>query len=409
MWGISSRWNFWCDYAWNPDRIGPADLQKYTEQWAAAQFGATHAIEIARILSAYAKYNSIRKPELLDANTFSLGNYNEFRERLNAWQLLANEAEILGKKLPANTSDAYFQLVLHPVKAMCNLYELYWFTAMNHLYYRTVRNTRVNEYAQLARNSFVKDSMITLAYHQLGNGKWNHMMSQTHIGYTSWQQPPVNRMPLLKTLPEDSVRQVDEDIITPVYKSAIGQIPAGTNRPVFYELQQSGVSIEASHFTKAINSNGIRWTILPDHGRIGSAVTPFPVTASPQTPGGRAPQLEYEIYTYSKDSLKLMAYFSPSLNFYNATEGLQYAVSIDDEAPQIMSINKEDKNSISGIWNKWVSENIIIKTTKHRIEKPGKHIVRYWMVTPAVVLQKLVLDFGETKPSYLGPPETKAK
>ena len=401
--------SFWCDYAWNPDRIGPADLQKYTEQWAAAQFGATHAIEIARILSAYGKYNSIRKPELLDANTFSLVNYNEFRERLNAWQLLANEAEILGNKLPANTSDAYFQLVLHPVKAMCNLYELYWFTAMNHLYYRTVRNTRVNEYAQLARNSFVKDSMITLAYHQLGNGKWNHMMSQTHIGYTSWQQPPVNRMPLLKTLPEDSVRQVDEDIITPVYTSAIGQIPVGTSHPVFYELQQSGVSIEASHFTKAVNSNGIRWTILPDHGRTGSAVTPFPVTASPQTPGGRAPQLEYEIYTYSKDSLKLMAYFSPSLNFYNATEGLQYAVSIDDEAPQIMSINKEDKNSISGIWNKWVSENIIIKTTKHRIEKPGKHIVRYWMVTPAVVLQKLVLDFGETKPSYLGPPETKAK
>ncbi len=28
------------------------------------------------------------------------------------------------------------------------------------------------------------------------------------------------------------------------------------------------------------------------------------------------------------------------------------------------------------------------------------------MINPAVVLQKLVLDFGELKPSYLGPPET---
>lgn len=399
--------SFWCDYAWNPDRIGPSDLQKYTEQWTAAQFGTTHAKEIARILSTYTKYNSIRKPELLDANTFSLASYHEFKERVNAWQILANETELLAKQLPANTSDAYFQLVLHPVKAMSNLYELYWFTAMNQLYYRTVRNARVNEYAKLARERFVNDSMITLAYHQLGNGKWNHMMSQTHIGYSSWQQPPVNRMPQLKYLPEDSIRQVDEDIITPVYKSSIGQIPAGSHGNIFYELQQSGVSIEADHFTRAVNSNNINWTVLPDHGRTGSAVTPFPVTAPVQKPGGASPQLEYEVYTFSKDSLKLMAYFSPTLNFHHSPEGLQYAISIDNEAPQIMSINKEDKNSISGVWNKWVSENIIIKTTRHWIAAPGKHIVRYWMVNPGVVLQKLVLDFGETKPSYLGPPETR--
>ena len=49
------------------------------------------------------------------------------------------------------------------------------------------------------------DSLITLQYHQLNNGKWNHMMDQTHIGYTYWQQPPRQKMPDVKYIPKDSV------------------------------------------------------------------------------------------------------------------------------------------------------------------------------------------------------------
>ena len=86
---------------------------------------------------------------------------------------------------------------------------------------------------------------------------------------------------------------------------------------------------------------------------------------------------------------------------------MQYAISVDDEAPQIISINKEDKNSISGIWNKWVSENIIIKTSKHKINTAGKHTIKYWMVNSGVVVQKIVADFGGMEKTYLGPPETK--
>jgi hypothetical protein len=53
-----------------------------------------------------------------------------------------------------------------------------------------------------------------------------------------------------------------------------------------------------------------------------------------------------------------------------------------------------------------VSNNIIIKTTNHTINTSGKHTIKYWMVSPAVVLQKIVVDLGGVKQSYLGPPET---
>src|SRR5207344_2612504 len=64
--------SFFLDYAWNPEKITAADLQKYTEQWSASQFGDRYAKDIASIISKYTKYNARRKPELLDANTYSL-------------------------------------------------------------------------------------------------------------------------------------------------------------------------------------------------------------------------------------------------------------------------------------------------------------------------------------------------
>ena len=161
--------------------------------------------------------------------------------------------------------------------------------------------------------------------------------------------------------------------------------------------------MEAEHFTKAIHSNNITWDIIPDIGRTGSGVTSFPVTLSSKL-SAASPHLQYELYTSDTGNVNLCLYFSPTLNFHN-DEGLKYAISIDDEAPQIISINKEDNQM--RVWESWVANNIIIKKTRHRISSPGKHIVKYWLVSPAVVLQKLVMHFGEHPSYYLGPPETK--
>ena len=396
--------SFWMDYAWNPEKIGADDLQKYTEQWASAQFGNEYAIEIADLLSKYAKYNSRRKPELLDANTYKF-NYSEWYHVVKSYNNLLSRAEKLNSDLPPEYKDAFFQLVLHPVKACANLNEMYYNVALN-LEGHEKRDRATNSYADKVKQLYEKDSLITLEYHQLKNGKWNHMMDQTHIGYTYWQQPPRQKIPDTKYFPSSAVLR-DEEMT--MRDEAAARVPENVKGNAFYETEYGGVSIEASHFTRAINSNGITWKILPDHGRTENAVTTFPVTSSIQKITGTSARLEYEIYTLGNDSAKVMAYFSPTLNYHNTDEGLQYAISIDDEEPQVISINKEDRNTGTGIWNKWVAENIIIKTSSHKVPGPGKHTVKYWMVNPGVVLQKIVLDFGGLKPSYLGPPETRLR
>jgi hypothetical protein len=263
------------------------------------------------------------------------------------------------------------------------------------------KNILANQYADKVKELYEKDSLISIEYNGIAGGKWNHMMDQTHIGYTYWQQPPFNRMPAVKYITADSA-QPAVAVTKVADKTAAGLAPK-TAVKAFYEMT-GYVSMEAANYTKAIHAPGVQWKIIPDIGKTGSGVSSFPVTASGQPASANSPQLQYEIYTYDTGLAKLQLYFSPTLPFNNT--GLQYAVSIDDEKPQIINLHEGFNDRI---WNRWVADNIIVKTSEHRISKPGKHTVKYWLVDPAIVLQKLVVNFGGVKQSYLGPPETARK
>jgi len=394
--------SFFLDYAWNPERWNEDNITSYYTAWAEQQFGSNYAKEIGNILRKYSQFSARRKPELIDEKTYNLEESSEFEKVVAEWNALEKDAAKIERLLPPAYRDAFFQLVHHPVKALANLHEMYYNVALN----RTNARDSVisaNVYADRAKQLYVNDSLITLQYHRFANGKWNHMMSQTHIGYTYWQQPPVNKMPLVTYLEKGKVYDTvtHPSHITP---SALKQIPPGTKGNVFYE-HNGQVSMEASHWTNAVHSSGMRWKAIPDIGKTGAGITTFPVTAS-RALTTSSPYVAYDFYTYSEGKASINLYFSPTLNIYNNEESLQFAVSIDDDAPQIISLNKEDKNSISGIWNSWVANNIIVKKSDHRILKPGKHTLKYWAVSPAVILQKIVIVFGVMTPTYLGPSET---
>ncbi|WP_029036522.1 glycosyl hydrolase 115 family protein [Salinimicrobium xinjiangense] len=187
--------SFFLDYAWDPTKIGARDLRGYTEDWAARQLPEEYSEEIADILLTYSKYNSRRKPELLSPETYSLTHFNEAERVVKEYRDLENRAEAIYKKIPEEYKDAYFQIVLFPVKASANLNELYVSAAKNNLYAEQGRAV-ANKYAVKTKELFDKDAELTDQYHtELADGKWNHMMSQTHIGYTYWQQPDQNNMP----------------------------------------------------------------------------------------------------------------------------------------------------------------------------------------------------------------------
>ena len=189
--------SFFLDYAWNPSAWDVNRVEAYAATWASEQFGPLHAAPIGHLLAEYTFYNSRRKPELLSPDTYSLTNYRE-ADRVSAdYERLAREAQELYALLPPDQKDAFFELVLYPIQASANLNDLYISAARNQLYARQDRSG-TDDLADSVRARFTRDSLLSRAYnHDLAGGKWVHMMDQTHIGYTYWQQPSVNAMPSL--------------------------------------------------------------------------------------------------------------------------------------------------------------------------------------------------------------------
>jgi hypothetical protein len=191
--------------AWNPDAMTKDKVGEYTRRWAEREFGPEHADEIADIVSTFTKYNGWRKPELISPDTFSQINFGEAERADAEWRDVAARAEALYNVLPKAQRDAYYQLVLHPAKACAIVAEMNIAAGRNHLYGRQGRAS-ANAEAGLVRELFRQDQQMTDYYnHVLADGKWNHLMDQTHLGEFTWEPPFANSMPYItEVLPPDN-------------------------------------------------------------------------------------------------------------------------------------------------------------------------------------------------------------
>jgi hypothetical protein len=177
---------------WDKDSV-PTWLQ----MWAAREFGADVAAPTAKLMNNYSIAAGRRKYELIDHTTFSLIDYNEADRMLEEWSSMHRSAQQIMDSLSEDAKPAFFEMVYHPVTAGYVYYDIMISAARNNLYAQQGRNS-ANEVAQHVLAKFKEDRELTDQYnHQLG-GKWAHMMDQTHIGYTYWQQPMRQAIPGLQ-------------------------------------------------------------------------------------------------------------------------------------------------------------------------------------------------------------------
>ena len=186
---------FFLRMAWNPEAWPKERIPEFATLWAEREFGHTYAHDIADIMTGYTRHNLRRKPELQDATIYSQLNYAEADRVTAEIKSYAARAEKIYAQLPAEKRAAFYQLVLFPTKPSAIISELYDTQAKNHLYAAQAR-ANTNHYADKVRELFAADAAMEQEYHQLNNGKWNHFMSQPHIGYSNWNNPPADTLPV---------------------------------------------------------------------------------------------------------------------------------------------------------------------------------------------------------------------
>lgn len=361
---------FFMDMAWNPEKFNAHNLKQHTEDFCAQLFGSQYAKEAARILSLYAKYNRRVTPEMLNAKTYSF-NYGEWERVVDEYNALALDAHNLGFLLPATYRDTYDQIISYPVQACSNLYNMYYAQAKNHALAAKL-DPEANLWADKVEACYLRDSLLTHHYNKvISNGKWDHMMDQIHIGYTSWNSPKKRTMPKVTRIPEKE-------------------------RTYTFQEVDGYVAMEAEHFTRAIAEGETSWNIIPDFGKTLSGVTTIPVTKTPERM-----YLEYDVEMKKTGKVRVDLLLAPTLNF-NDNEGLSYAVSFDGDKEQIINFNGHYKGDLG----KWQANPIIESRSIHQLDKKGKHTLRIRPLNPGIVIEKIMIHAGGLKNSYLGAPET---
>ena len=354
------------DMAWNPHKYTVDNITGHTRDFCAQQFGEEQAEEAARILNLACKYNGRCTAEMLDMNTYSLED--------GEWQMIVNqylqlEADALRQysSLPAEYHDAYRELILFPIEVMSNLHQMYFAQAQNHAFYKQ-GNPKANEWADECERLFKRDSTICAGYnHDIAGGKWNGMMTQKHIGYTSWND------------------NFEKDICPKLYRLAKseGNVIAAHN---------GKVEIEAPYYFSKTDAAKASWTKIPYMGKSLAAMTLMPYTESVK---GASISYKFKIGPNTR-KVRIHIITKSTLDYLNKG-GLTYGVSLDGTAPVEVNFNgnlNEKPENIYDVYYPTIARRIVDKVIE--LELPasadGIHTLTLTPNDPAIVFEKIVID-----------------
>lgn len=396
---------FFLQMAYEADRWTIENQHDYLRTIASREFGDRDAEEIADILDRYYRLGFQRRPEHLqwylpnEPTRPSPLTISEKLDRLGEYANLRKRAETLCSKLAVYKKDAFYQLVLYPIKSAA--------LANERFFAAEIAREFGAKWPSIGRDwalrSIAADREITKETKHfnetLTGGKWRNIMSmEMNAGqWPSMRTTPPNISPY-----DFATTGKGAESFRPL---AANEARYGTRESTSLFSEWKGVvSVEAESFQRSNPTAGFAWRVIRGLGKTGDSVSVFPAYARTFDTNAVTPSLEYEIDIQNTDEFDLYFFLIPTQPLVKSN-ALRIAFSIDGQKTEIVEAGKGIEVS-SREWSKNILDATVVGRARISVTK-GRHILRISAVDTGVVLDKIVLARSELPSSYLGPAETR--
>jgi hypothetical protein len=448
--------------------------RKHLRDFMAKQFGSEHAAEIADIMMRWYDLAFERRPEFMGwdqtepitptrTSAYVQSDGEEAQHRLAAYGDLVSRAERAAAALPADRQDAFFEMVLYPVRGAANLNARILKLDLSSLYAQQGRAS-ANLYSEQAKAAQERTVLETARYNGMLNGKWRFMMDMAPRRlpvfdvpeYPTWSgsgesgcgvafngqfaddgalafragTPGTQTIGLFGYAAKDvawSARSANASMklsadsgtlaasngfearLTVTYDggSGKGNIALGCGgRPLIVRtrlLPPSGVPAEAYRaISIPVTSARMnpQWEIIDDLGSAGRAVrAKLDLPSLDAKDAARSAPLVYEFASSSAVGGEAKIVALPTKPLHPGL-GVRVAVSLDGGPLELFDYATVGR---SDEWRENVLSNTAVRSLRFKMLNPGRHELRIHALDPGVILDRIeiVLDGA---PAHYGAP-----
>jgi hypothetical protein len=378
------------DLAWDVDKFDYSSINRHQSKFLARAFGAKYEKAFQDILDNYYRLAWSRKPEFMgwerewDApkykdilnSDFSFQNYNDAQQRLADYKRISEMSGRISRELPESARAAFYELLSYPVMGSYQMNRKFLLAQLNSELLAENKLSDANWAANESKVAFDSINNLTLIYNTMLNGKWNGMMALAPGSTAKYQNMPKVKLSAgIESTPVDLEPQ-----------------KSNLERCTVIDLKQIKNKVSTKgHSLRTIEGVGYDWYAI----QLGEATEP---ASDPKDLNGT--RYEYGFSDVTADSVTVHVYSLPFFAIYKG-RSTRYGISVDN---QPVFVAQNDHKEFTEPWKDRVLQNGVLSTAKFGLNKSlQKHTLTLTCGDPGMIIQRIIIDWGGLKKTYVGP------
>jgi hypothetical protein len=379
--------------AYDLEKFNFDNINEFQTDFLCEIYGDKYRTTFQRMLDNYYRLAWSRKPEFMgwerewDVNKnlerlgdveYSFDNHNDARYRLADYKAISDKAAQLVDELPSNLRPSFYEMVAYPMMASYQMNRKFMMSTLNHQLYSRRNFNGANWAAEESKIAYDSINALTTRYNTLLNGKWDHMMA---LG-PGWCAKH-SFLPELRVITGFKSEEVD-----------LSPLDTQTDTIGFTLIDLARFKVNKNkdgNKARIVKGLGYDWQLLQLGEPTGNNANPTSKDALSVT---------YEFGKVDADSVSVTVYALPFFPIYKGKSN-SFGVSIDNGDVTVMeNFVKEYSNE----WKDRVLRNSSIFTTKFHVDKSLPiHSLTLSCGDPGQMIQRIVIDWGGLKKTYVGP------